>query len=98
MVDLFWQSEAPDSLSKFCTMHRALFYREQEVPLVTPEPDPETYFDLSLTRPEEITFMLVGQPFGDTIYLSVLCGRFVIVPPFPLEDREHLPLLRPETV
>lgn len=95
LVDIFWQSDAPLEMSKFASMFRALFYRKLPFEPVTIKPDYDALCDLSKLHPSEAIFTMAGQPFGETIYIAVLCGRHVIVPPFPIEQRENLPNMFP---
>lgn len=96
LVELFWQSDAPRDLSKFCSGYVLHFYRELPAPPISYRPalDDELY-DLSKTRPEQVTFLLDGRPFGEIMYLAVTCDGHVIVPPFPLSQRENLPHMKP---
>jgi hypothetical protein len=92
LIDLFWQSDAPEALSKFASIHRCFFYERAPIK-ITYEPD--DLLDLSMANPKAVHFTLSGQPFGATLYIAVVCDDQIIVPPFPLEQREDLPNMFP---
>jgi hypothetical protein len=47
--------------------------------------------DVIDTGPDMLDFFLMGQPFGDTLYVAVMCETNVIVPPFPIHERSNIP-------
>lgn len=93
LVELFWQSDAPQSLADFCSAFACHFIRTEPMSFISER----ELLDPSVRLPahEVAMFQLAGQPFGDTLYLSVLCGQHVIVPPFPIQSRELLPKMFP---
>lgn len=89
---VFWQSFAPAILADRGSIARILY--ADDLPPVSLAPPAAYDFD-EITPHNEVFFYLEGQSFGRNLYVAVMHEGDIIVPPFPIEQRENLPSMRP---
>lgn len=99
LVEIFWSSHAPQSLSEWVAATRVLWMHLPAMKVnLTFRPEEEQF--IYPDRPHrETLFYLEGRPFSPTeMWVSVMADGMTIVPPFPLSRRGELPKMQPADI
>jgi hypothetical protein len=96
LIDIFWKSDAAEVLAHQWSISRVFVRRNLSLVSITEKAVvPDTY-TVNLPMAEVLEYFLMGQHFGETLYVAVMCGTKVIVPPFPLDQRGNIPSMYPK--